>query len=335
MKKSWVLNIAKAILGTIILFAMLEGILSLLNLGHVENYRGFGYSNKCCGDLRPNQEFVSMMVKDHPFLVKTNNLGFRNNNDTKIEKEKTRIIVVGDSLTFGPYLSNEETYPYYLEQDFSGKVEVLNSGIPSYTITTEKDYIMEKAYKMKPDAILLQFFPNDITDMGKNSQRLRKYYPIIGPMLNFARDKSHTFALMVDIIKNRKVSEALSEKNKTFEREMEIRYNTSFDNEYYQEYKRQFAEVVSFTKNKGIALFVLVAPEIDQVENANLNNPNKFMKGLCDEYNVKCLDLMDAFIKYNDTELLYLVPWNTHLSKYGNMLAAKEINKFLIKNGFN
>jgi len=74
-----------------------------------------------------SQEFPGRLVK-----TTTNSLGLRGKEIT-LEKPSgyKRILVLGDSFTFGLYVSDEETYPAVLEKLLTGqghKVEVINAG---------------------------------------------------------------------------------------------------------------------------------------------------------------------------------------------------------------
>lgn len=84
---------------------------------------------------------------------------------------KTRILVIGDSMTFGWGLPDNQTYPFILENMLKEKgfpaAEVVNGG---YTGGLSPDsyyiYLKEKGFKLKPDILILGFFiGNDITDL--------------------------------------------------------------------------------------------------------------------------------------------------------------------------
>src|SRR5690242_16484944 len=57
------------------------------------------------GDLMPNQNGHWWVWFHRPYHVQTNSLGLRNAEEPGAEA--TRVLAVGDSQTFGPYVANE------------------------------------------------------------------------------------------------------------------------------------------------------------------------------------------------------------------------------------
>ena len=96
-----------------------------------------------------------------PYRVFTNRQGFRNRLDVEVPKQRQRVLVLGDSFTFGPFLSNEDTFPAMLER-MSPDLEVLNAGVAGYTITDETMLYLERARHAAPDITVLQVLDNDL-----------------------------------------------------------------------------------------------------------------------------------------------------------------------------
>ena len=112
------------------------------------------------GDLKPSNIELKLNPMYMPYQEITNKQGFRNMNDLS-EKLKQRILILGDSITYGPYLPNHDTYPSLMEQ-FNAKIEVINAGKSGYTITDEVSLFIEKARYISPDITILQVLDNDI-----------------------------------------------------------------------------------------------------------------------------------------------------------------------------
>jgi len=113
------------------------------------------------GDLKPNDSSIWQIKPNMPYRVTTNTQGLRMDYDLTFPKKKQRILVLGDSVTFGPYLPNHHTYPYLLERKYSDK-EVINAGVAGYTITDELSLFVERARYVEPDITILQVLDNDI-----------------------------------------------------------------------------------------------------------------------------------------------------------------------------
>jgi len=100
----------------------------------------------------------------------TNALGFRDPRNYQLEKDRNtvRILVLGDSVTFGHGALFETTYPYLLEQRLKAwrpdvKWEVWNLGVPGYNTAQELAYLHEVGPRYKPDVVIVGFFPNDFS----------------------------------------------------------------------------------------------------------------------------------------------------------------------------
>jgi hypothetical protein len=103
--------------------------------------------------------------------VQINRLGFRDPREYSLQKKANtfRILVMGDSVTFGHGAVFLTTYPYLLEQQLVAwnpaiDWQVWNLGVPGYNTRQELLYLKEVAPTFQPDLVILGFFPNDVTD---------------------------------------------------------------------------------------------------------------------------------------------------------------------------
>lgn len=107
----------------------------------------------------------------------TNSFG---HHDTEIPVAKkegaVRIVALGDSITFGVNVPMQRTYPQVLERRLrralpGRDVDVINTGMSGNTAFQE--YVdLERALPFEPDAVVLQFTLNDVTEPY---QVLRRY----------------------------------------------------------------------------------------------------------------------------------------------------------------
>lgn len=107
--------------------------------------------------------------------ARTNALGFRDSRDYAIDKPPGtfRILVLGDSVTFGHGAVFETTYPYLLEQQLKSwrpeiNWQVWNLGVPGYNTAQELAYLNEVGPRYHPDLVIVGFFPNDFTGLEPN-----------------------------------------------------------------------------------------------------------------------------------------------------------------------
>ena len=119
--------------------------------------------------LKPNLKDVTFRGK----LVNSNSKGIRGRREVTYEKPAgvTRIVVLGDSFTFGEEVGDHETFSHHL-QTFIPDSEVLNLGIHGYGHDQMLLYLKEEGVRYQPDIVLLGFMPDD---MERNVLSFRDY----------------------------------------------------------------------------------------------------------------------------------------------------------------
>lgn len=102
--------------------------------------------------------------------VRINALGFRDTREYDVEKAlgTFRILVLGDSVTFGHGTRNDTTYPFLLEQRLRAwrpevNWEVWNLGVPGYATSQELALLHRVAGRYQPDLVVVGLFQNDLT----------------------------------------------------------------------------------------------------------------------------------------------------------------------------
>jgi hypothetical protein len=105
-----------------------------------------------------------------PYEIAINSLGMRDGELPPRSPETFRVLVVGDSFTFGT-VPLPETYVKQLEvmlreRDHDQAVQVINGGVPAYSPTQELDALRRWLAPVAPDAILLGLFVgNDFEEL--------------------------------------------------------------------------------------------------------------------------------------------------------------------------
>lgn len=106
-------------------------------------------------------------------ILNTNSNGLRGKEDFPYTREnhKLRILVLGDSFTFGEEVSDNETFCHYLQQMLP-HTEIINAGVPGYGHDQMLILLKEEGIKYKPDMVLLAFVS---TDMSRNLLTFRSF----------------------------------------------------------------------------------------------------------------------------------------------------------------
>ena len=76
-----------------------------------------------------------------------------------------RVLVVGDSYTWGYAIVEEEAFPQVAERVFAERgrpdIEVINGGVPDYNSRQERALIQKLLPIYQPDAVVLAYVVND------------------------------------------------------------------------------------------------------------------------------------------------------------------------------
>lgn len=167
---------ASSVLSLVIFAAVCEVVLRLTNPMDVDG-RMVVYHPIRLEMLAPNFE-----GKFHGIPVRTNEFGQRvPTTRPKIytrEKPKGvfRILVYGDSITFGDEWPDEVSFVEQLQQRLDPtmtQIEVLNFGVPGYNPHQELNYVQETALEFNPDLVILELTEvNDILERPRQAARV-------------------------------------------------------------------------------------------------------------------------------------------------------------------
>jgi len=113
------------------------------------------------GHYKPNLNDTYEIIPDVPFHFRTNKQGLRMDYNLAFPKKQQRILVLGDSYTYGPHLPSRDAYPNLLDRRYQDK-EVINAGVGGASITGEASLFLERAKYVEPDIIILQVLDNDL-----------------------------------------------------------------------------------------------------------------------------------------------------------------------------
>jgi hypothetical protein len=111
--------------------------------------------------------------------VRTNQDGLRDERMPAANPNVTRVLALGDSVTFGMGVDQKDTFPAWLERiansaGQTGKpLEVINAGVSGYNLADEANYLPFLLDRYRPDLVIWLMIPNDYDDSlaaGKNGE---------------------------------------------------------------------------------------------------------------------------------------------------------------------
>ena len=122
------------------------------------------------GVWAPGQDFTLKNVSSLPHRVRINSAGYRGAEfDTQKGLDEFRVLMVGDSYTFGTNVGEAETMPYLVEQELYEACEkerftVFNAGISGTTIRGQTEMV-KRGMSLDPDLVVLVFTETDIPEL--------------------------------------------------------------------------------------------------------------------------------------------------------------------------
>jgi len=137
----------------------------------LEAYYSFDVYDPSCG-WRTKPNVRDLRVFDNKIL-NTNSKGERGKRDFPYNnnRQMLRILVLGDSFTFGDEVSDDETYSFYL-QEMLPQTEIINMGAHGYGHDQMLILLREEGIKYQPDIVILGFLG---LDMSRNLLSFRDF----------------------------------------------------------------------------------------------------------------------------------------------------------------
>ncbi|MDD5136091.1 MAG: SGNH/GDSL hydrolase family protein [Candidatus Omnitrophica bacterium] len=341
---------------TIIPILVLEGALRLA-FGFPHGSFNFLLSAK--DGLYPRNENIVMEYGFRPYRVITNSYGMRSK---EIRFEKTpgvkRVVALGDSVTDGYFVDNDQTYPFFLEgilTEDGYKAEVLSVARGGGSIDKELA-LLKVIAPLKPDIVVLTFVTNDIWEiMGKDRREIlnmkfrTKSVPewfltkaAIGELVgdiklkmkykNYklsGREKKYPAGdLDLDRLGRKYDENAALFKNTTAKYEGRI-LNEPFSGDTEKavsDYLAALDEMNRFCGSHDIKLVMTYFPSYSQVYDLNTTMKMRdILKAECEKASVPFCDLTEAFRREGRGRVLYFAPFDFHCNGEGNRLIAGEV----------
>lgn len=292
--------------------------------------------------------------------VETNSAGHRDYEHSIVKPENVyRIMVLGDSFTFGEGVEMDESYPKVVEERLNkGKrgrrYEIIN--VSAYNWGTLEEYLYLKHYgiKYRPDMVVMAFFiGNDfyqnrfgpfsvkkdkivyspLESVNGKMNRLLKYIP--GYM--YVRERSELLALLrkrANYYLEHDIFEASSEM-------MMSLYTGKLDSDVQkaiENTKGLIEKTAKIAKEKEFELVILLIPADEQLnpERYGIPNvsepyfPNHIMHEIGEKNGIAVVDLLPYFRERSRGGREFYYEINGHWNKQGHMLAGETLEERIL-----
>jgi len=237
--------------------------------------------------------------------VDTNSLGFRNPEVT-VEKPDGvhRIVVLGDSQTFGWGVPVDATIPRQLEARLNAEgdaYEVINLGVGNYNSTMEVELFKREGLRLEPDTVVLVYFVNDTEAI-----------PRIAPWRFHLSRFSYLYAFLWD-----RVQAIRASFDDTFTWDTYYRSLYQESNPHLDLNRNALLELIALCEERGIHLVFASYPDLHELDPYPLPEATAYIEGLAREHGVAFVDFLPHFRQYDPQSL-----WVSYEDPHGNAKAT-------------
>jgi lysophospholipase L1-like esterase len=283
--------------------------------------------------------------------VAIDSLGIRDREYGPRAEGTHRILVLGDSYTFGWGVEAGERYVDRLEERLnaggSERWEVVKAGINAYGTREEAAWLKTLGWDLEPDFVIVQFcMGNDFTDNAADGYHVAGDFLVanrapstppdtarvswLAAVKRLGRERSHLYVLVRD--RTRALRAPRAERAGGLD---ELRaFNRSVD-EGLPPTAHALREIAEDAGRRGVPVLVLVVPmrhqiyESRAVDPAVLDHPNAAIAAACAEVGLPIFDLLPAFrdrAARGGPRLYFRV--DRHWTREGHRLAGDALSAF-------
>jgi lysophospholipase L1-like esterase len=333
-------NLVLAIASTIVALLLAEAVFRLLGLRgyHAPRTREWKHALVDEDDRLPG---VSVQFKPHAtfafrydsnprgyfdatngIVYQTNNHGFRGADFDEIKPPGVRrILVLGDSFTFGEGVRDEHTFCVRLQRLLDAgqdDVEVLNLGVSAWTTLDEINYLEQRALRFGPDLTIVVYVLNDAEIPGGLNiwETFRhKYEPAT---LRHSYLASYAFAAVARHLIGRRYVESLVQ-------------GALAEDEKWQRSLAALSRGRDLATAVGSDYLVVIFPFMYDLSDSCPTLPiHRMLREYCRSSGIECIDLFYAFKGHKDTDL-WVHPSDQHPNDVGHQIAADALHTLLLE----
>lgn len=254
------------------------------------------------------------------FPYRTNAHGLRDRDRPPKPPGIRRVLVLGDSFTWGYAVAEDEAYPQVAERMLRDRgrpdLEVINGGIPDYNSRMERQLLAQLAPIYEPDAVVLAYVVNDAEPATAMP---------IPPEEVYRHSRSWLLTELAERLNRRLFRRRLLPSSKDG-------YGNSYLDGFeagsvkWRDSREAIREMRDFCAAAGIPFTVLILPDVTQnlIDRYPWRPIHDAVVGWGRELNIPTFDLLNDF-QGRDQQTL-IVPWDGH----PNALAHREFAAILV-----
>ena len=293
--------------------------------------------------------------------VAVNRLGLRGEEVTGKPPGSLRVLVLGNSFTFGVGARDDETYPVQLEGILRSRgrpAQVLNAGAPGFGVPDAVAWLERWGWSLEPDLVVLGvFLGNDLQDAAADGPRA----VLVGGQLRMRGQKtsnlsrwlnyhSHLYVLLktsaLGKMTRRLRGRPEPERRRTLRAEFEL-YEKDGTSQVVRQGLAATEEAVdelaaTATDRSVVAVLIPSLPQVDPTawsqaldrldldpERYDAARPNRLFRELFERRGIPVVDASDALASAIERGEPVYYPIDQHLTPEGYRLLADEVAQAL------
>lgn len=245
-----------------------------------------------------------------------------------------RILIVGDSFTWGSGVEAHQAYPRQLERRLNegspaDRVEVVAWSRPGWNTVQEVRATLPMLPDLDPDLLILGFCLNDVEPSRKRT-REREQAPLVrrrpvGGVPSLLYQHSALFRLAFDRLEN-------TRQRRAFDRYYENIYSPRRSLTEAVEALRAFSRAA---EARGIPALLVILPVFDSpLEQYHYREIHRRVASLATDAGWSVLDLLSAYEGLDARQLVVEPFTNPHPSPKGHRVAAAAIHRYILESGW-
>jgi lysophospholipase L1-like esterase len=260
-------------------------------------------------------------LRGHPHISR-NSLGFRDSRIGPKRPDRYRIVIIGDSLTFGQGIAERDRFSDVIQSRLGPGYEVLNFGTRAHNLRHHVR-TLERALAVQPDFILLQLYENDF-----ETARMRR--PVTDTLVSPALDRSLTRSFVLYRLSSTayirlQQSLGLSEEYSHYM----ARHLENPDARDARESTDMLRAFIAGSHVAGVPVGAVMFPALWAFgRRYPFTYLHERVTTICQEQQISCLDLFEEFAHDKNPSRLWVDAFDAHPNKEANARAARQILYF-------
>jgi lysophospholipase L1-like esterase len=234
-----------------------------------------------------------------------------------------RVMMLGDSTTFGWGVKQEDTAAKILERKLNAdlpagynRAEVMNTGVGNYDTVQEVTYYETIGWKFHPDLVVLVFFINDPE-------------PVPIEKKGFLIDSSYLIAFATNRFDGLLRHAGARPDWKTY-------YASLYgdDRPGFQACKNALISLANSARSHDAKLLVAILPELHQINGDSypFKAAHQKIKDVMAGQNVPVVELIDGLKDHGPEETLWVTALDDHPNAKANDLISDELKHWILEN---